>query len=270
MHIDVNFKTCDQWQEFVEANNKLFNERIKAAVESIRERGLTDPYAGKFNPSDIVFGEDNLREALVAQGTNSRNRAVLYALQAFAGGKEGQIDLYGSEAVSPFAGRMREIFKRYVGSEYLPDDHDKENHPNVRHEDILDFTFENSRFDAYVSCEVLEHVVDIDQALREAARILKPGGVFVGTCPFHMGSRTRIVRATLEDGEVKHRMPPEYHGNPARPEEGSLVFAVPGWDLVSDMETAGFSDASMRFICSEELGILTNDVAGVFLFYAVK
>ena len=39
-------------------------------------------------------------------------------------------------------------------------------------------------FDAVLSADVLEHVPDIDAALRETVRILKPGGKLLATFPF--------------------------------------------------------------------------------------
>jgi 2-polyprenyl-6-hydroxyphenyl methylase/3-demethylubiquinone-9 3-methyltransferase len=45
--------------------------------------------------------------------------------------------------------------------------------------------FADGSFDVVVSSEVIEHVFDVDGYLREIHRVLKPGGVFGLTCPFH-------------------------------------------------------------------------------------
>ncbi len=37
--------------------------------------------------------------------------------------------------------------------------------------------------DIVISNQVLEHVIDVDKAVREANRILKPGGTFIGSVP---------------------------------------------------------------------------------------
>lgn len=45
--------------------------------------------------------------------------------------------------------------------------------------------FEDSHFDAVISCDVLEHIDDDSQALREMMRVLRPGGYGVITVPAH-------------------------------------------------------------------------------------
>ncbi len=44
---------------------------------------------------------------------------------------------------------------------------------------ILDIPFENGSFDAVVCIEALEHVVHVEQAVGELARVLRPGGILV-------------------------------------------------------------------------------------------
>jgi SAM-dependent methyltransferase len=47
--------------------------------------------------------------------------------------------------------------------------------------------FEDGAFDVVVSCDVLEHVEDIDQSLDEISRVLRPGGSFIGFVPAEGG-----------------------------------------------------------------------------------
>lgn len=42
-----------------------------------------------------------------------------------------------------------------------------------------DMPYEDARFDAVVCVDVLEHVSDLDQVVREVARVLRPGGLFL-------------------------------------------------------------------------------------------
>ncbi len=54
---------------------------------------------------------------------------------------------------------------------------------DTHHANILKMPFPNSKFRTVISNCVLEHVMDIDSALREIARVLKPGGRLLMTAP---------------------------------------------------------------------------------------
>jgi ubiquinone/menaquinone biosynthesis C-methylase UbiE len=43
--------------------------------------------------------------------------------------------------------------------------------------------FPDNYFDVITAVEVLEHVVDLEQAVNEAHRVLRPGGAFLVSCP---------------------------------------------------------------------------------------
>jgi SAM-dependent methyltransferase len=55
-------------------------------------------------------------------------------------------------------------------------------HPQitVAEADVTDLPFEDGRFDVVASYLMLHHVVEWRQAVAEALRVLRPGGVFVG------------------------------------------------------------------------------------------
>jgi len=53
--------------------------------------------------------------------------------------------------------------------------------------DILTIPYRDGAFDAVVSCETVEHVADPARAVRELARVLRPGGMLYLTTPNYLG-----------------------------------------------------------------------------------
>jgi hypothetical protein len=62
------------------------------------------------------------------------------------------------------------------------------------------------------------------------------------TIPFFYDRAQTQIRASLGNDGIIHYLPPELHGNPVS-SEGSLCFQNFGWDILSDLRQAGFSDA---------------------------
>lgn len=66
-------------------------------------------------------------------------------------------------------------------------------------------------FDVVACCDVIEHVADVDRVLAEAARVLRPGGVFV----YDMPNRTWISKLTTikiaQDWAPVACFPPDLH-----------------------------------------------------------
>src|SRR5579864_1593583 len=97
-------------------------------------------------------------------------------------------------------------------------------------QDITALSFEDNSFDLIVSSEVLEHVPRLEEAFRETARVLRPGGAHLFTVP---PRETTRKRAKIEQGKVRHIEPPEYHLDPLSP-DGILAF----WDIGPDLPKA--------------------------------
>lgn len=114
----------------------------------------------------------------------------------------------------------------------------------VRVEDVQCLTFGASSFDVCTSTEVFEHVPDDRRAFGEMHRVLRPGGVLVFTVPIALDAKTR-ERAIIADGTLVHRMPPEYHVDPATGHEPVLAFRDYGGDIVSRLTEAGFARAEI-------------------------
>lgn len=270
MEVSLEFRSFGEWMIWLRDNAwAIDSQHIANIVADIRRGGLIDPLSGYIAPEKIDFGGANYREGLIAEGLNSRLRAVCLALIEEMLAKGPRLRVYASEWVSPFANVMRN-FVAYQGSEYLPTPEDRAKHPQIRHEDVMATTFADGSFGAYITNEVLEHVPSVDAALREAYRILAPGGLFFGTFPIAYASANTIRKAELRDGQIIHLTEPEYHGNPIDPSGGSLVFNIPAWDILDQARKAGFPDPRIRFISSRRHGILGAEIAGILLFIARK
>lgn len=194
------------------------------------------------------------REALSCMNTtlNARMRAALQFLNERAN-VDQQARIYMTEQVTPLFKIMAERYPNLIGSELLPDVPYGEMKDGLRSEDLTRLTFDNAAFDCVMSFDVLEHVYDYRAALREMARVLKPGGLLLMTAPVSLSAFKSTVRArVIDDGTVIPVCPPEYHGNPLGPP--SLCITAFGFDLVETMREQGFSDSYAELYANKQLG----------------
>ncbi|MCU0774533.1 MAG: class I SAM-dependent methyltransferase [Ideonella sp.] len=139
------------------------------------------------------------------------------------------------------AGNLHRYLRRCPGlrhSEYGSRD------PAVPSEDLGQLSYPDGSFDLAVTSDVLEHVPDLDQALRETRRILRPGGCHVFSVPMVEDRPTR-QRARLEGGTIRHLLPPSHHGAPTTGSDDFLVFWELGGDFPDRVRAAGF-DLELR------------------------
>lgn len=180
---------------------------------------------------------------------NARQRAAaMVLLQAIA--PDAQV--YATEQASPFYIALRQRLKRLSGSEFVPDRWRRARLSFwlLRHgvvqwvhsEDATSLHRRDGSLHGVISLDVLEHVPDYAAALREFARVLKPGGVLAMTLPFYEMQPDSATIARLDAlGRVEHLGEPEFHGDPVR--GGVPCFHHFGWDLLASLRSAGFSDA---------------------------
>jgi SAM-dependent methyltransferase len=102
--------------------------------------------------------------------------------------------------------------------------------PAVAIEDLTKLSYDDASFDVVLTSETLEHVPDLNSALAEIRRVLKPGGWHIFTVPVRPG-----VAKTLPRAEVG---PPIAHPGG---DWGYPVCTEFGMDLVQVLERAGFS-----------------------------
>jgi SAM-dependent methyltransferase len=112
-------------------------------------------------------------------------------------------------------------------------------------------------------------------ALAEIARILRPDGYLISTFPFAYNSRHAIVKARHRPGSQPGRASEtdllteaEYHGDPVHPERGSLVYQIPGWDILDQARRAGLSDPLIHWIASPSYGIVGQELPAVMVLVA--
>jgi SAM-dependent methyltransferase len=243
---------------------------LRAAVEHVLQTGIESAYFGPIAPSFIRVDGNDYREQLIAYGLNARQRALLECMATDERIKRGpDIKIYAPEAITPLAMTLRGRHRFFIGSEFYPAE--DASHPlyPVPYQDLLNLSFASETFDVVITSDVLEHVSNMQQALCEMARVLKPGGLMLSTHPFTWHEST-LTRAILKDGEVALVESPEYHQNPAAPEQGSLVFAVPGWDIIEACKAAGFAQAEMLLIASTAWGIFGGSPSFVNVLRAYR
>lgn len=264
---NVQLRSIDEWHEYLRSNRFAQSGEFAARLaEVVSSEGFVEPLTGRVVAPGETHFTSEIRETLRSQGLSSRVRAVLHEIERF--GVDSETRIYAAEAVTPFAMLMRGRFPKFIGSEYASNAAVRDEMFPVLFQDLTQLDFPSGRFDIVTTNEVLEHVPDLDGALREIARVLRPGGKHIGTAPVHLDCEKGLVRARLTDGEIVHLEEPEYHGNPFE-EGGALVFEIPSWDLLERARAAGFRDAWFQYVWSRKHGYLTEYV-GVTLICMEK
>ena len=127
-------------------------------------------------------------------------------------------------------------------------------------------------FDLVLCNELFEHLQHLDLAFAEIARVMRPGGRLLATCPLAFGQKESIVKAVPDPhtGEPQFLDEADFHGDPLRPHHGSLVYRIPGWEVLSQLQQADFSQARIHHIASWKHGVLGSDLPGVLVIEAVR
>jgi hypothetical protein len=244
-------------------------------ITLVRLLGIIEPFtADHIPPEDIQISGENYRESILANQCLSRHRGLLRVLESAFGSLNRlvELDIYLAEELSGFSRWLRDHVGdgRLTQSEYL-EGIDRVV-TGLLHQDLCALTFADQSFDLVLCNELFEHVYDLDAALSEIARVLRPGGRLVATFPMAFGQVENIVKATRNraTGEVEIRGMPDHHGDPLRPELGSLVYQIPGWQILDMAREAGFGSVAMHHITSWKTGVLGSDLPGILVFEAIR
>lgn len=260
-----------EWENLIRRAPHLMSpEHLASVAEQARRNGVLSRMLGAIPAEQVRVEDSNYRESFLAAGFNPRQRAVMDRLLDFSAAHDRKARLHLHEALTDFALLFRGRYPLALCSEYAGDAEAAKALFPIPIVDITASDLPSASFDVVLTQEVLEHVPDLDAALADMARILKPGGIVLGTFPFDPGADVTQVRAVLENGAVRHLAPPEYHGNPTDAEGGSLVFQLPAWDVLERAVRAGFSDARMVAIHSPARGIIATGMAPILVFEAQR
>ena len=166
-------------------------------------------------------------------GTEARHLKALFALP-----RARQLDI----AEINSAGNLHRYLARSTGLKYSEFG---SRSPQLPSEDLLRLSYADASFDLVVTADTLEHVPDLDRALRETRRVLRPGGAHVFSVPVVWDRATR-QRAVLEGGALMHRLPPSFHGAAGDAQPDFLVFHEFGGDVLARIGDAGFDVELLR------------------------
>ena len=252
---------------------------LDAYITMVDSLGFIEPLSGEHRlRNEIQSQGSNYRETFQSNGLISRNRAILLCMEDKFGSLENirKLKTYLPEYFTGFAVWM----SHYVGtgqlafSEYMDDVPVQSRFisPLVRSEDLCNLSYSNNSFDLIICNELFEHIYDPLKAYSEIFRVLKQGGYLMATFPMAFGQYEHIEKAHYdpESGTSKAVGLPEYHGDPVRPHEGSLVYTIPGWKILDDLRNIGFVDCSIRHTVSWQFGIFGSDLPGVLVLHAKK
>ena len=209
----------------------------------------------------------NWRESLTCPvtQTNNRQRAALHFFDLKCKPSESD-QIYVSEQLTPFYKTIKQRYANTTGSEYLGDSYSSGdvNKDGIRHEDFTELSFANQSLDHIISLDCFEHIPNYMQAFSEAVRVLRSGGTMLATFPFALNHQENLIRAEVTDnGDIIHHLPPEYHGDPVS-KEGVLCYQVFGWEVLDQLTSSGFSEASLYLMWSRKFGYLGPDQIMIF------
>jgi SAM-dependent methyltransferase len=233
-----------------------FDKKNALWPELISEWQLPSQWAEWFNERE--------GQSCPACGSNLRSiqlaKAILQAIQklcgataqslkgAFAQEKVHELriaEINSAGALHPFLAQIPNL----AYSEYCSTS------PGIPSEDLMKLSYADCTFDLVITSETLEHVPDVDVALKEIHRILKPGGMHVFTTPI-VWDRPTKVRASIKNGTILHHHPPSYHGGPCGKQTDFLVFNEFGADILERCDRCGFKISVLQDERNQSLAAL--------------
>jgi SAM-dependent methyltransferase len=156
------------------------------------------------------------------------------------------IRLWDIAPSGPASARLKRECPGYLETHYWPDVAPGTMIDGIRCEDLEHPSLLDGSMDVIVSSDVFEHVIDIDAALGQIARVLTPDGLHVWTTPRISTLSTSKPRVRRGPSGLEYLEPVEVHGDPVCA-DGAIVTFDWGQDLPARVEAAaGMSTAVLR------------------------
>ena len=162
-----------------------------------------------------------------------------------------QFTVLETAAYNIFRDEKLQAMPNYMVTEYFDDQPFGTMVNGIRNENLEQLTFPDNSFDVIINSDVLEHVADIEKALSEIKRVLKPGGLHIFTIPVDHQLQRTTERAKLIDGKTVHLLPPEIHGDTIR-DAGILAFRDFGVDVLNYLTRPGFPCLEKKYFSNGE------------------
>ncbi|MBT3200131.1 MAG: class I SAM-dependent methyltransferase [Phycisphaerales bacterium] len=163
-------------------------------------------------------------------GSIPRQRALMLTIQQYLPNWRSLTIHESSPSRRGASRRISKECSNYIPSQYFPDREPGAVVGKFRCENLEALTFEDESIDLHITQDVLEHVFHPSKVFKEIARTLKPGGMHICTVPLVNKDEPSKVRARIENNEIIHLEPEQYHGNPVG-DGRSLVTVDWGFDI---------------------------------------
>ena len=144
------------------------------------------------------------------------------------------------------------LLQNYYCGEFFDDVKSGDFYNGIKCIDLQDIPFEDNKFDLIITEDVLEHVWNIDRALKEINRVLKKDGMHIFTVPVHEKNKTVSRKGSSQK---------VYHGDPLR-DTGALVNTDFGNDIVDLMAQFGMETEEYfvhRFFPKEDISYIDEE-----------
>lgn len=181
-----------------------------------------------------------------------RQRALVHVLQGFNPNWR-ELNIHESSPSGPTFEKLSSECLNYVPTQFFPQLPSGTMYQGFRCEDLARQTFDDESFDIVITQDVLEHLLNPVQSIKEICRTLKPSGVHIFTVPWYFWQDTKI-RARKVNNEIEYLEEPDYHGNPVD-DKGSLVVTEWGRDLIDTIYASSGMSITAIHIHDKRIGV---------------